>query len=59
MTYSTTNTYTMKREILNFSNKLSDGLSTPKEKFLADMTYDMLASNSSFFQILQTHYMKI
>lgn len=46
MNYSTTNTYTMKREILTFGNKLSRGLSRPKKKFLADMTYGMLASNS-------------
>lgn len=46
MAYSTTNTYTMKREILTFSQKLSKGLSRPNKKFVADMTYGMLASNS-------------
>lgn len=46
MTYSTTNTYTMKREILNFSNKFSKDLTKPNKKFVADMTYGMLASNS-------------
>ena len=42
----TTNTYTLKREILTFSNKLSKQLSRPDKKFSADMTYGMLASNS-------------
>ncbi len=36
----------MKREILTFSNKFSQGLSRPKKKFVADMAYGMLASNS-------------
>jgi Transposase DDE domain. len=46
MTYSTTNTYTMKREILNFSNKISKGLLKPDKKFTADMTYGLLAASS-------------
>ena len=46
MTYSTTNTYTLKREILTFSNKISCKLSKPDKKFTADITYGMLASNS-------------
>ena len=46
MTYSTTITYTLKREILTFSNKISRKLSKPERKFTADMTYGMLASNS-------------
>ncbi len=41
----TTNTYTLKREILSFSNKISRKLSKPDRKFTADMTYGMLASN--------------
>lgn len=43
---STTNTYQMKREILNFSNKISKHLSQPDKKFSADMTYGMLAAGS-------------
>lgn len=43
---STTNTYQMKREILNFSNKISKHLSKPDKKFSADMTYGMLAAGS-------------
>ena len=46
MTYSTSNTYTLKREILTFSKKISRHLSKPDIKFTADMTYGMLASGS-------------
>src|SRR5690554_1370112 len=46
MTNFTTNTYTLKREILNFSNKVSQCLSKPSRKFTADITYGMLASGS-------------
>ena len=46
MLNSTTNTYTLKREILSFSNKISRKLSKPDRKFTADMTYGMLASES-------------
>lgn len=46
MTKFTSNTYQMKREILNFSNKISKNLSKPERKFTADMTYGMLASGS-------------
>lgn len=46
MVNSTSNTYTLKREILSFSNKISRKLSKPDRKFTADMTYGMLASNS-------------
>ena len=41
-----TNTYTLKREILTFSNKISKHLSKPDKKFSADMIYGMLASKS-------------
>ena len=44
MLNSTSNTYQMKREILNFSAKISRKLSKPGKKFTADMTYGMLAS---------------
>ena len=46
MTYSTTKTYTLKREILSFTNKISNKLSKPDRKFTADITYGMLAANS-------------
>ena len=36
----------MKREILTFSNKFSKKLPKPERKFMADMNYGMLASNS-------------
>ncbi len=42
----TSNTYTLKREILNFSNKISRKLSKPDRKFTADISYGMLAANS-------------
>jgi hypothetical protein len=46
MSHSTTDTYQMKREILNFSNKISCKLSKPERKFTADMIYGMIASGS-------------
>ena len=46
MSNSTTNTYTLKREILNFSNKISNKLTKPTRKFIADITYGMLSANS-------------
>ena len=46
MLNSTTNTYTLKREILTFSNKISKHLSKPDKKFTADMIYGMLAAKS-------------
>ena len=42
----TSNTYQMKREILNFSSKISRKLSKPEKKFTADMTYGILAAES-------------
>ena len=46
MTYSTTNTYKMKREILNFVEKISANIYRPQKKFMADIIYGMLASGS-------------
>lgn len=46
MAHFTTDTYTLKREILTFSNKISRRLSKPDRKFTADITYGMLASGS-------------
>jgi hypothetical protein len=46
MTYSTTKTYTLKRDILSFTNKISNKLSKPDRKFTADITYGMLAAGS-------------
>ncbi len=42
----TSNTYQMKREILSFSNKISKNLPKPERKFIADMNYGILASES-------------
>jgi len=41
-----TETYTAKREILTFADKLSEGLRRPDRKFVSDMVYGMLASGS-------------
>lgn len=46
MLNSTTNTYTLKRKILSYSNKVSKQLPKPDRKFTADITYGMLASGS-------------
>ena len=35
----TTNTYEMKRDILNFSKKICKGVSKPETKFVSDMVY--------------------
>lgn len=45
----TTNTYEMKRDILNFSEKISKGLSKSKEKFVSDMIYGIEKSGSILF----------
>lgn len=46
MSYSITDIYKMKREIVNFSKKISCNSSAADQKFLADMLYGMLASQS-------------
>lgn len=46
MINSTTNTFTLKRKILTFTNKISRHLSKPNQKFTADITYGMLAAES-------------
>lgn len=45
----TTNTYEMKREILNFSKKITNGLDKPTTKFVSDMLYGIEKSNSILF----------
>ncbi len=46
MTNFTSNTYTLKRKILTFTNKISRPLSKPERKFTADISYGMLAAKS-------------
>ena len=46
MSNFTSNTYTLKRKILTFTNKISKQLSKPERKFTADITYGMLAAGS-------------
>lgn len=55
MINSTTTTYTLKREILTFSNKISRQLSKPDKKFTADMTYGMLSSGSCLLTDIVDH----
>lgn len=42
----TTNTYELKREIVNFSKKISNGLDKTKTKFVTDMQYGLSKSKS-------------
>ena len=42
----TSNTYTLKRKILTFTNKISRSLFKPERKFTADITYGMLTAKS-------------
>lgn len=46
MSNSTTKTYQMKREILNYSKKISKGCARDKQKFSADMIYGLLSAKS-------------
>ncbi len=45
----TTNTYEMKRDILNFSKKITDRLDKPTTKFVSKMFYGIEKSNSILF----------
>lgn len=40
--------HNLKRDIFNFSNKISDGLHRPARKFVTDMLYGLLAGQSCF-----------
>lgn len=46
MNHFTTNTYEMKREIVNFSKNISEGLNKPTSKFVLDMQYGLSKSGS-------------
>ena len=46
MNNSTTNAYEMKREIVNFSKKVSKGLNKSKSKFVMDMQYGLAKGGS-------------
>lgn len=46
MSYSTTKVFKMKRQILKFCEKISKGESRPNQKFVADICYGALASQS-------------
>lgn len=45
----TTNTYEMKREIVNFTKKMSNGLDKPSSKFISDMIYGIEKNQSVLF----------
>ena len=42
----TTNTYEMKREIVNFSKKITKGVNKPTTKFIMDMQYGLAKGGS-------------
>ena len=48
MAHFTTNTYTLKRKILTFTNKISRNLSKPERKFTADIN-DLRFINSTIY----------
>lgn len=55
----TSNTYRLKRKILNFTDKISKRLSKPERKFTANMTYGMLSAGSRLLTDVLTSFMKI
>lgn len=56
---STSITYQMKREILSFSNKISNHLSKPDRKFSTDMAYGILASKSCLLTDTSISFMNL
>lgn len=46
MNYFTTNTYELKRDLINFSKKISDGLNKPSKKFTMDMLFGIEKNQS-------------
>jgi len=46
MSHYTTETYQMKRSILTYAGKISEGIAKDQRKFTADMIYGILASHS-------------
>ena len=59
----TINTYEMKRDIVNFSKKICDGVSKQQSKFVMDMIYGISKSKnillSSIAEALQEHIKKV
>ena len=55
MAHFTSNTYQLKRKILNFANKISRKLTKRNRKFIADMTYGILASQSCLLTDIADH----
>ena len=50
----TTNTYQMKREILNFSKKICEGVSKLESKFVSDMLYGISKSKDILLSTMKT-----
>lgn len=46
MTNYTMNTYEVKRDLMNFSKKVTEGLSKPESKFIMDMLFGISKSGS-------------
>lgn len=55
MSHFASNTYTLKREILTFSNRISRKLSKSERKFTADITYGMLTSKNCLLTNIVDH----
>ena len=47
MNYFTTNTYEVKRDLINFSKKIAKGLTKPEEKFIMDMIFGISKSGTT------------
>ena len=63
MSYFTTNTYQLKREIVNFSKKICKNSNKPTSKFVTDMLYGISKSKdillSSISEALDENISKI
>ena len=58
MNNCTMNTYEMKRDIVNFSEKISKNCDKPTSKFVIDMVYGILKSKDILLSISQNPYKK-
>lgn len=47
MTNYTMNAYEMKRDLINFSKKISEGLTKPEQKFIMDMMFGIASSGTT------------
>lgn len=49
--------YEIKRDLANFSEKISNGLKRPQSKFLLQMIYGILAGNGSLTLCFPLHFL--